>query len=105
MINELLMDNYDDMWLGVGNSTHPYNQETEEEPDFESCNLSECLQYLKDKDDYEPIEFSVQNQEEIIEKSLGIIDFCQDIIAHNDNFVLQQKLQELKKLLKSNQKK
>jgi len=103
MIKDLIMDDYDDMWLGVGNSMHPFNQEPEEEEIFESDVLQDCLDYARFEHDLEPLESAIQNQETIIEKSVDLIAFCQDISG--DNVLIKNILQEIKNLLKSNQKK
>jgi len=93
--------NYDNDVLGLGNSEHPANREPMEEEIFESDNLSECLDYAKLANDYEPLEAAILNQETIIEKAASEIQFLKDMCIHNS--LLKNRLQKLSHLLTSNQ--
>jgi hypothetical protein len=95
------MSNYDDFVIGTGNSEHPYNRPPMEDEIFESDNLSECLNYSKLANDYEPLEAAIIKQEAIIEMAVSEIQFLKDMCIHNS--LLKNRLQKLSHLLTSNQ--
>lgn len=94
-----------DFWLtGEGNINHPDNDYLENE-DFNSDNISECLDYAKEFDDFEPLENAITNQETIIEKAVSEIDYFISMARNGKNVSMHNRLYNLKCLLKSNQKK
>jgi hypothetical protein len=95
------MSNYDYDVIGTGNSEHPYNRLPMEDEIFESDNLSECLNYSKLANDYEPLEAAIIKQEAIIEMAVSEIQFLKDMCIHNS--LLKNRLQKLSHLLTSNQ--
>ena len=95
------MPNYDEIVLGVGNPLHPANQREEQE-DFDSVNLKECLDYAKDTKDFEWIETAIIMQNTAIEKAVLELDFLVNICG--DNSMLRNRLKALKRELMFNQK-
>ncbi len=95
------MQNYDEIVLGVGNSQHPANQRDEQE-DFDSVNLQECLDYAKDTKDFEWLETAIIMQNTVIEKAVLELDFLVNICG--DNSMLRNRLKALKRELMFNQK-
>lgn len=75
----------------------------EQETIFESNNISDCLDYAKDCKDFEPLECAILNQVTIIEKAVSELQFCIDCSTQNS--LVKNRLQILKNLLTSNQKK
>lgn len=90
--------NYDNDVIGTGNPDHPYNIEPMEEEIFESDNLSECLDYAKLANDYEPMEAAIYNNETIIENAISEIQFCIDCLQKN-NLVKNRLLAVKRKLI------
>ncbi len=72
-----------------------------ESEDFNSDNLSKCLDYAKEFDDFEPLENAIMNQENIIKQATEEITFLCDLKNNNDFFYI--KLQRIRQLLNSNQ--
>lgn len=64
--------NYDHDVLGVGNSSHPANQE--ETDVFQSEDLDECLQHAKEEFEFEPLEFAINLQYERLRIAKKLID-------------------------------
>ena len=96
------MQNYDNDYLGSNNSQHPSNQREEEQEDFDSVNLQECLDYAKDTKDFEWIETAIIMQNTAIEKAVLELDFLVNICG--DNSMLRNRLKALKRELMFNQK-
>jgi hypothetical protein len=90
--------NYDDFVIGTSNPEHPYNREQIEEEIFESDNLSECLNYSKLANDYEPLEAAIYNNDTIIENAISEIQFCIDCLQNN-NLVKNRLLAVKRKLI------
>lgn len=95
------MQNYDEIVLGVGNSQHPANQ-TDEQEDFDSVNLQDCLDYAKETKDFEWIETAIIMQNTAIEKAVLELDYLVNICG--DNTLLRNRLKALKRELIFNQK-
>jgi len=95
------MQNYDEIVLGVENSQHPANQRDEQE-DFDSVNLQECLDYAKETKDFEWIETAIIMQNTAIEKAVLELDYLVNICG--DNTLLRNRLKALKRELIFNQK-
>jgi len=95
------MQNYDEIVLGVENSQHPANQ-GEEQEDFDSVNLQECLDYAKETKDFEWIETAIIMQNTAIEKAVLELDYLVNICG--DNTLLRNRLKALKRELIFNQK-
>lgn len=66
------MDDYNHYVLGTGNPLHPDNREPQE--DFNSDNLTECLNYYKDFDDIVPLENAIYIAESKIKKAINDLD-------------------------------
>ena len=96
------MQNYDEIVLGVENSQHPANQREDEQEDFDSVNLQECLDYAKDTKDFEWIENAIINQNTAIEKAVSELDYLVNICG--DNTLLRNRLKALRRELIFNQK-
>lgn len=64
--------NYDHDVLGVGNSSHPANQE--ETDVFQSEDLFECMEHAKENNDFEPLEFAIELQYERLKTAKKLID-------------------------------
>ena len=94
--------NYDNMILGVGNINHPANQREDQLEEFESNNLSKCLDYAKETKDFEYIENAIIDQNVIIENAISEIDFL--IEVYSNNTFTKNKLLKIKRNLNSNQK-
>ena len=75
--------------------------EQEYEEPFESDNLIECLNYLVEFKNEEPLFYAIDNQNTIIEKALSELDFC--IACLHNNRLVRNKLVDLRNKLKSNQ--
>lgn len=95
------MQDYDEIVLGVENSQHPANQRDEQE-EFDSVNLQECLDYAKDTKDFECIENAIIMQNTAIEKAVSELDYLVNICG--DNTLLRNRLKALKRELMFNQK-
>lgn len=93
---------YDNMILGVGNINHPANQREDQLEEFESNNLSKCLDYAKETKDFEYIENAIIDQNVIIENAISEIDFL--IEVYSNNSFTKNKLLKIKRNLNSNQK-
>ena len=93
---------YDNMILGVGNINHPANQREDQLEEFESNNLSKCLDYAKETKDFEYIENAIIDQNVIIENAISEIDFL--IEVYSNNTFTKNKLLKIKRNLNSNQK-
>ena len=96
------MEGFDFEIIGVGNPDHPANEVENEFEDFESNNLNKCLDYAKDNDDFEPLEFAILNQKEITEKVIEELQWIFD--STQNNVSVKNKCIKLINLLKSNQK-
>jgi len=96
------MQDYDEIVLGVSNSNHPANQKEEEQEDFDSVNLQECLDYAKDTKYFECIETAIIMQNTAIEKAVSELDYLVNICG--DNMLLRNRLKALKRELMFNQK-
>jgi hypothetical protein len=97
------MSSYDYDVIRTGNPDHPYNRPPMEEEMFESDNLSECLDYCKLANDYEPLEAAILNQETVIEKAVSELQFCVDAMAHSDNTLVPNRLRRVIHLIIKNQ--
>ncbi len=87
--------NYDHDVLGVGNSCHPANQEETEV--FQSEDLNECLQYARENNDFEPLEFAIELQTERLRIAKKLIEICQECTG--DNVYIKNQLQKIKNYL------
>ena len=101
IFKRIKMQNYDEIVLGVGNIQHPANQRDEQE-DFDSVNLQECLDYAKETKDFEWIETAIIMQNTVIEKAVSELDYLVNICG--DNTLLRNRLKALKRELIFNQK-
>ena len=77
--------------------------EQEYEEPFESDNLIECLDYLVQFKDEEPLFYAITNQNTIIENALSELQFLIDVMASTNNVFVKNRLLELRNKLKSNQ--
>jgi hypothetical protein len=60
---------------------------------FESDDLSQCLDYAKETQDFEPLENSIFMQETKVKKAMEKIVFSLDAMAHSENtFIINQLL-------------
>ena len=73
--------NPDDYIEGIHDPLNPANWVEEET--FKSDNLSECLDYSKTFNDYEPMEAAIYNNDTIIENAISEIQFCIDCLQNN----------------------
>lgn len=87
--------NYDHDVLGVGNSSHPANQE--ETDVFQSEDLDECLQHAKEEFEFEPLEFAINLQYERLKIAKKLIDELQ--VATTGNSYIKNKIQRIKNYL------
>lgn len=84
--------NPDDYIEGTFNPMNPANWDDKLNI-FESEDLSECLDYSKETNDFEPIENAIFLQETKVKKALEKIIFSLDAMAHSDNeFIIKQLL-------------
>ena len=102
IFKRIKMQDYDEIVLGVGNNQHPANQKEEEQEEFDSVNLQECLDYAKDTKDFEWIETAIIKQNTVIEKAVLELDYLVNICG--DNSMLRNRLKALKRELMFNQK-
>ena len=71
---------------------NPANQETIVE-EFYSEDLSECMNYAKETQDFEPLENAIFLHETKVKKALEKIMFSLDAMAHSENtFIINQLL-------------
>ena len=71
---------------------NPANQETIVE-EFYSEDLSECMNYAKETQDFEPLENAIFLHEAKVKKALEKIMFSLDAMAHSENtFIINQLL-------------
>lgn len=90
------LDNYIE---GDFDPANPANQETIAE-DFYSEDLSECTQYAKETQDFEPLENAIFIQEIKVKKAMEKVMFALDAMAHSENtFIINQLLAIKRELL------
>ena len=91
--------NPDDHIQGTFAPNNPVNQETIAD-EFYSEDLSECLDYAKDNDDFEPLENAIFLHETKVKKALEKVIFSLDAMAHSENvFIINQLLAFKRELL------
>jgi len=91
--------NPDDHIEGTFDPTNPANQETIAD-EFYSEDLSECLNYAKENEDFEPLENAIFLHETKVKKALEKIMFSLDAMAHSENtFIINQLLAIKRELL------
>ena len=91
--------NPDDYIQGTFDANNPVNQETIAD-EFYSEDLSECLNYAKETQDFEPLENAIFLHETKVKKALEKIVFSLDAMEHSENtFVINQLLAIKRELL------
>lgn len=92
----MILDNYIE---GTFDPNNPANQETIVD-EFYSEDLSECLNYAKDNEDFEPLENAIFLHETKVKKALEKVMFSLDAMAHSENtFIINQLLAIKRELL------
>lgn len=96
-LNDMInLDNYIE---GDFNPSNPSNQ-VEIIEEFESEDLSECMDFAKDNDDFEPLENAIFTHEIKVKKAIEKIVFALDAMAHSENvFIINQLLAIKRELL------
>ena len=74
---------------------HPANQEQKKV--FQSDDLQECLEYAKDTEDLEPLQFAIELQKKNSMIAKKIIELCQDATGYN--VYIKHQLQKIKNYL------
>lgn len=84
--------NPDDYIQGTFDANNPANQETIAD-EFYSEDLSECLNYAKENQYFEPIENAIFLHETKVKNALEKLMFSLDAMAHSENtFIINQLL-------------
>ena len=92
----MTLDNH--IW-GDFDPANPANQETIAE-EFYSEDLSECMQFAKENQDFEPLENAIFLHETKVKKALEKVMFSLDAMAHSENtFIINQLLDIKRELL------
>ena len=90
---------------GWGNGISPEQEYNDRLEPFESDNVQECLDYLKDTKDFEPIENAIITQNRVIENAISELQFVIDAYRLSDNVWLKNRLRKIKRDLELTQKK
>ena len=92
----MILDHYIE---GTFDPNNPSNQEPVTE-EFYSEDLSECLQFAKDNQDFEPLENAIFLHETKVKNAMEKVMFSLDAMAHSENaFIINQLLAIKRELL------
>lgn len=87
--------NLDDYIEGRFDPNNPANQEIIAD-EFYSEDLSECLDYAKDNENFGPLENAIFLHETKVKKAIEKIMFAMDAMSHSDNLFIIKQLLEIK---------